>query len=401
MDSVEVEDHGRRHELVAVAHVHLQAIQHVLGVKTLANQVLSAFGLELLHDGVETVIVVVQGTGGRVVHDDVRTPLMDVQLLHVARPQGGEHRCERRCEDPLDAGIVRHAARVQRSVAAVGKHGELLGQVAAHAQLLGHPDGHLLVDAAFDLFGNLDDVHVQLVTQRLLDREDGPFRVELDDPVGVVVRVQVAQQKIGGGDRGPQSAPVVAGRGGLRATVTDADLLLGYLDPDNYANGVIKLNPKRSVFAIEETLCDELDMDVIQVAKEIKRGVDEQMAIGMAKELRVRGYLPEEFTMLAYGGNGPLHACGMADYAGIKRVLAPPFASVFYALGAGNMKQLHIHERGTHVVMYNATTRGLYDDYDAFNAVVEELEAEGREDLVRQGFDPQDVLYRLETVSYT
>jgi N-methylhydantoinase A len=116
----------------------------------------------------------------------------------------------------------------------------------------------------------------------------------------------------------------------------------------------------------------------------------------MAKELRVRGYLPEEFTMLAYGGNGPLHACGMADYAGIKRVLAPPFASVFSALGAGNMKQLHIHERGTHVVMYNATTRALYDDYDGFNAVVEELEAEGREDLVRQGFDPEDVLYRLE-----
>jgi N-methylhydantoinase A len=137
-------------------------------------------------------------------------------------------------------------------------------------------------------------------------------------------------------------------------------------------------------------------MDVIQVAKEIKRGVDEQMAIGMTKELRVRGYLPEEFTMLAYGGNGPLHACGVADFAGIKKVLAPPFASVFSALGAGNMKQLHIHERGAHVVMYNATTRGLYDDYDGFNAVVEELEAKGREDLVRQGFDPEDVLYRLE-----
>jgi N-methylhydantoinase A len=200
---------------------------------------------------------------------------------------------------------------------------------------------------------------------------------------------------------GPESAgsdpgPACYDRGGMRATVTDADLLLGYLDPDNYANGFIKLNPKRSIFAIEETLCDELDMDVIQVAKEIKRGVDEQMAIGIAKELRVRGYLPEDFTMLAYGGNGPLHACGIADHAGIKKILAPPFASVFSACGAGNMKQLHIHERGAHVVMYNATTRGLYDDYDEFNAIVEELEAKGREDLVRQGFDPDDVRHRLE-----
>ena len=202
--------------------------------------------------------------------------------------------------------------------------------------------------------------------------------------------------KLGPESAGSDPGPACYDRGGLRATVTDADLLLGYLDPDNYANGVIKLNPKRSVFAIEDTLCDELDMDVIHVAKEIKRGVDEQMAIGMAKELRVRGYLPEDFTMLAYGGNGPLHACGMANYAGIKRILAPPFASVFSALGAGNMKQLHFHERGAHVVMYNATTRALYDDYDGFNTIVEELEASGREDLVRQGFDPEEVRYRLE-----
>jgi N-methylhydantoinase A len=202
--------------------------------------------------------------------------------------------------------------------------------------------------------------------------------------------------KLGPESAGSDPGPACYDRGGLRATVTDADLLLGYLDPDNYANGSIKLNAKRSVFAIEETLCDELDLDVIAVAKEIKRGVDEQMAIGIGKELRVRGYLPEDFTMLAYGGNGPLHACGIADQAGIRRILAPPFASVFSACGAGNMKQMHIHERGAHVVMYNATTRGLYDRYDEFNTIVEDLEAQGREDLVRQGFDPADVRYRLE-----
>jgi N-methylhydantoinase A len=137
-------------------------------------------------------------------------------------------------------------------------------------------------------------------------------------------------------------------------------------------------------------------MDVIDVARVIKDSVDEQMAIGIGKELRVRGYLPEDFTMLAYGGNGPLHACGIARHAGIKRVLAPPFSSVFSACGAGNMKQLHFHERGVHVTMYNPTTRSLYDDYAAFNEVVEELEARGREDLVRQGFPVEEVKHRLE-----
>jgi N-methylhydantoinase A len=202
--------------------------------------------------------------------------------------------------------------------------------------------------------------------------------------------------KIGPESAGSNPGPACYDRGGLRPTVTDADLLLGYLDPDNYANGYIKLNPKRSRFAIEETLCDELDLDVLEVIKQIKGGVDEQMAIGIGKELRVRGYLPEEFTMLAYGGNGPLHACGIAKHAGIKRVLAPPFSSVFSACGAGNMKQLHFHERGAHVVLYNATTRGLYDKYDEFNAIVEELEKRGLEDLVRQGFDADDVQFRLE-----
>jgi N-methylhydantoinase A len=202
--------------------------------------------------------------------------------------------------------------------------------------------------------------------------------------------------KIGPESAGSNPGPACYDRGGLRATVTDADLLLGYLDPDNYANGYIQLNTRRSVFAVEETLCDELDMDVLDVVKEIKRGVDEQMAIGIGKELRVRGYLPEDFTMLAYGGNGPLHACGIAKQAGIKRVLAPPFSSVFSACGAGNMSQLHFHERGAHVILYNATTRGLYDQYDEFNAIVEELEKRGLEDLLRQGFDADEVKFRLE-----
>lgn len=202
--------------------------------------------------------------------------------------------------------------------------------------------------------------------------------------------------KIGPESAGSNPGPACYDRGGLKATVTDADLLLGYLDKDNYANGYITLNPKRSRFAIEETLCDELDMEVLDIARSIKDGVDEQMAIGIGKELRVRGYLPEDFTMLAYGGNGPLHACGIARHSGIRRVLAPPFSSVFSACGAGNMKQLHFHERGVHVTMYNATSRALYEQYDEFNTVVEELEALGREDLVRQGFAPEDVRYRLE-----
>lgn len=202
--------------------------------------------------------------------------------------------------------------------------------------------------------------------------------------------------KIGPESAGSDPGPACYDRGGLYPTVTDADLLLGYLDPDNYANGYIKLNPKRSRFVIEDQLCDELDLDVIEVAKIIKRTVDEQMAIGIEMELRSNGGVVEDFTMVAYGGNGPLHACGIANQAGISKILFPPFASVFSALGAGNMKPLHIHERSAYVVLYEPLSRNLFDEYDRFNGYVEELEKKGREDLIRQGYDPEKVQHGLE-----
>ena len=202
--------------------------------------------------------------------------------------------------------------------------------------------------------------------------------------------------KIGPESAGSDPGPACYDRGGLRPTVTDADLVLGYLDPANYANGYIPLNKKRAAYAIEETFSDELNLEAIQVAKIIKRTVDEEMAIGIEKELRTRGGLVEDYTMLAYGGNGPLHACGIAARAGISKILFPPFASVFSALGAGNMKPLHIHERSAYIVLYDALERSLYNEYSVINSYIEELEAKGAEDLVRQGYDREDVKYRLE-----
>lgn len=200
---------------------------------------------------------------------------------------------------------------------------------------------------------------------------------------------------------GPQSAgsdpgPACYDRGGLRPTVTDADLLLGYLDPSNYANGRIRLNPKRARQSFEEHLCDDLDLSVIEAAKLVKRQVDANMANGIATELRTRGYEPAEFTILAYGGNGPLHACGIANALGAQRILAPPYSSTFSACGAGNVNQMHIHELSTWTVLFDPNARCFFTDYDAFNRNVEELERRGREDLLRQSMDPEVIRYRLE-----
>lgn len=200
---------------------------------------------------------------------------------------------------------------------------------------------------------------------------------------------------------GPESAgsdpgPACYDRGGLRATVTDADLLLGYLDADNYAGGQIKLNSKRSRQAIEDQLCDNLDIELIEACKLVKTTVDADMANGVAIELRAFGYEPSDFTLLTYGGNGPLHACGIASKLGIAKILAPPYASVFSAVGAANVNQMHIHEMSVYMVLFHSGTKSMFADYSKFNAMVEELERRGREDLLRQGMNAGDIRYRLE-----
>ncbi|MES2681988.1 MAG: hydantoinase/oxoprolinase family protein [Pseudomonadota bacterium] len=200
---------------------------------------------------------------------------------------------------------------------------------------------------------------------------------------------------------GPQSAgsdpgPACYDRGGMKPTVTDADLVLGYLDPKNYASGRIPLNPKRARQAIEEHLCDELDMDLAETCKLIKKNVDANMANGIATELRTRGYEPRDFTILAYGGNGPLHACGIANALGVSKILSPPYSSTFSACGAGNVNQMHIHEMSTWTVLFNPALKSFFHDYEGFNRNVEELERRGREDLLRQGMKSEQIKYRLE-----
>jgi N-methylhydantoinase A len=202
--------------------------------------------------------------------------------------------------------------------------------------------------------------------------------------------------KIGPESAGSDPGPACYDRGGLLPTVSDSDLLLGYLAPDNYANGRIRLNPARSRFAIEEALCDDLDLDVLEVCLQIKQTADANMANGIATELRARGYEPGEFTVLAYGGNGPLHCCGIANALGVDKVLAPPFSPVFSALGAGNVNQMHIHELSTYTVLFHTGTGTLLTDYDRLNDAIMDLEERGRQDLIRQGMNPPDIKFRLE-----
>ena len=137
---------------------------------------------------------------------------------------------------------------------------------------------------------------------------------------------------------GPHSAgafpgPVCYGLGGTAPTVTDANLLLGYLDPHHLVGGAVRLEaePARRVF--EQAIARPLRMSVEQAAYGAHRVAASNMIRAIKAVSSERGRDPREFALFAFGGNGPVFACGMAEQLGIRRVVVPPCAGLFSSFG--------------------------------------------------------------------
>ena len=137
---------------------------------------------------------------------------------------------------------------------------------------------------------------------------------------------------------GPESAgsepgPACYGRGGTRPAVTDADLLLGKLDPATFAGGTIPLDPTASEAAIMAHLGDALGMDATDSAWGLAEVVDENMANAARVHAVENGEDLSTYTMIAFGGAAPLHAARLCEKLGIARCLIPPGAGVGSAIG--------------------------------------------------------------------
>jgi N-methylhydantoinase A len=139
--------------------------------------------------------------------------------------------------------------------------------------------------------------------------------------------------KVGPHSAGAAPGPACYGKGGTEPTVTDAYLVLGRLAPDFFLSGEMVLQPTLAKRAIAERLCGPMDMSLEEAAQGI-------IAIANANMLRIlrvvtvaRGHDPRDFTLLAYGGAGPLHATGLAEEMSIGRVIVPQLPGLFSALG--------------------------------------------------------------------
>lgn len=137
---------------------------------------------------------------------------------------------------------------------------------------------------------------------------------------------------------GPRSAssvpgPVAYGRGGSEPTVTDADLLLGYLNPDYFLGGEMALGQAVVREAVSAKLAAPLGIDIDTAARGIQEIVNESMAAATRMHLAEKGKDPRGYAMLAFGGAGPVHAYGLAKLLKVKRLIVPMGAGVISAMG--------------------------------------------------------------------
>ena len=206
---------------------------------------------------------------------------------------------------------------------------------------------------------------------------------------GSIARVVNGALKVGPDSAGSNPGPAAYDRGGREPTVTDADLVLGYIDPNRFLGGKIRLRPDRAAEAIERQIATPLGIPVIEAAWEIKRLIDGVMGQEMYRICSLTsGQDPREFVLFAMGGAGPAHACGYAEGADISRIATFPFSSVFGAFSTLTLDILQTYERTFNLTLFRgATQTHVVDRLDDFNAAVAELKAFARRDMIEEGFD--------------
>jgi N-methylhydantoinase A len=187
--------------------------------------------------------------------------------------------------------------------------------------------------------------------------------------------------RVGPKSAGADPGPACYGRGGTQPTVTDANLVLGRIDPA--LGGKLQLDAEAATEAIR-SVAEPLGLSVLNCAEGITQIVSENMAVAIRMVSTDRGRDPRDHTLVAFGGAGGLHAYEIARAVGIDNVLVPPFAGVACAFGATTMDVRHDLER----TFYS----GLDDvDLDALNEAFASLEGEVRELLAADSVSRGDV----------
>ncbi|MBI2935004.1 MAG: hydantoinase/oxoprolinase family protein [Chloroflexi bacterium] len=196
---------------------------------------------------------------------------------------------------------------------------------------------------------------------------------------------------------GPVSAqavpgPACYGKGGDQPTVTDADVVLGRVNPDNFLGGEMKLDAAKARNAILTRVAGPLGMSLLEAAAGICQIVDANMSDAIRVETVQKGYDPRDYTLVAFGGGGGVHASALARELGIKRIIVSPLATAQSAFGVVASDIVH-----------NLTITDIMeiDDPARINRVYRELEQRGHAMLRKEGLAQENmVMARFADIRY-
>lgn len=205
---------------------------------------------------------------------------------------------------------------------------------------------------------------------------------------GTIARVdnETGRLLVGPKSAGASPGPVCYGGGGEEVTVTDADLILGIIDPNYFLGGRKTLNKEKAHNAIAEKIAKPLGLKPVEAAAGIFDIVNSKMSDLMRRQVVRTGYLPEEFVIYAFGGAGPVHASGFAAELGVKKIYIFPSSPVFSAFGAAAADVIHTRVMTCQYI--------LPVDPDLVNQRLDAIEAEVQEIMTGEGFRPNQLEFR-------
>jgi len=180
-----------------------------------------------------------------------------------------------------------------------------------------------------------------------------------------------------------------------RLTITDVNVALGYVDPDYFLGGKVQLDYERAVAALDETVARPLGLDLYEAGAGILEVVGTQMRDAAATMMLAKGYNPAEFTVLVYGGAGPVHMWDFTAGLAVADIITVPYAAAFSAFGASCAEYMHRYHKG-----YVATlTHDASPEHKArigreVAALFGEMEEAARREMREEGADVSDIRFQ-------
>lgn len=187
--------------------------------------------------------------------------------------------------------------------------------------------------------------------------------------------------RVGPRSAGAEPGPVCYGRGGADPTVTDANVALGYINPGAIAGGNIKIDRAAALAAIQRSLAEPLKLEVLEVAYGVTQVANSAMTRVLRAVSTERGRDPREFTMVAFGGAGPIHAAPLADNLSITRVIVPLYPGLFSALGLLLADHRHDYIASIATPLASARPSDILHHFDR-------LKDAARNAMAAEGLDP-------------